>query len=112
MINNFEELLEDLRDYLDAYQYQTDLVIGAGSKTLEWAIYDYLSHAVSDRMTLKRAFFTAPALSGDDYEAPCSKSNNFDTVMFDYLLVAMRVSVLEDLMTSTVSRQVRETLQS
>ena len=112
MINNFEKLLEDLRDYLDAYQYQTDLVIGAGSKTLEWAIYDYLSHAVSDRMTLKRAFFTAPALSGDDYEAPCSKSNNFDTVMFDYLLVAMRVSVLEDLMTSTVSRQVRETLQS
>ena len=58
MINNFEELLEDLRDYLDAYQYQTDLVIGAGSKTLEWAIYDYLSHAVSDRMTLLKERFS------------------------------------------------------
>ena len=110
MINNFEELLEDLRDYLDAYQYQTDLVIGAGSKTLEWAIYDYLSHAVSDRMTLKRAFFTAPALSSDDYKAPCSKSNSFDTVMFDYLLVALKLSVLDGQMTNAMSRQVRETL--
>lgn len=104
MFTNFEELHEDLADYFSTYQ--SDIKIAEGSRALDWAIYDYLSHMVSEPTQLRKLYFDAPVLP-TSYEAPCPSVNSFETAMMDYLIAALKASFIESAAISRNPGQVK-----